>query len=67
MPRTHPVGVTAENGGQDSKAEGILLYPAVNQTLHYEYMTQGHRIPVRTVELARTPAEITVELLAMLN
>lgn len=38
-------------GGLNTNAEGILLYPMVNQQIDYDYLIQGHKIMIRTVDL----------------
>lgn len=38
-------------GGLNIKAEGILIYPMVNQEIEYEYLIQGHKVKIRTVNL----------------
>ena len=38
-------------GGLNTKAEGILLYPMINQQIDYDYLIQGHKIKIRTVDL----------------
>lgn len=38
-------------GGQNTKADGILLYPMVDQQMDYDYLIQGHKVMIRTVDL----------------
>lgn len=54
-----------EKGGR--QVEGILLYPTVSKTLDLEYVIQGHRIRIATVDLNSTWKDITKRLLGLLN
>ena len=38
-------------GGLNIKAEGMLLYPMIDQQIDYDYGIQGHKIKIRTVDL----------------
>jgi 5-methylcytosine-specific restriction enzyme subunit McrC len=51
----------------DRKVEGILLYPTVSRTLELEYIVQGHRIRVVTVDLNSHWSQIRERLLAIIN
>jgi 5-methylcytosine-specific restriction enzyme subunit McrC len=48
------------------KAEGLLLYPAVDYSLDEAITVQGHRIRFATIDLAQPPHEIRGRLLALL-
>jgi 5-methylcytosine-specific restriction enzyme subunit McrC len=52
-------------GGQDAEAEGMILYPTVDQDISLEYEIQGHRIRVRTLNLAQEWPEIRGDLLGL--
>jgi 5-methylcytosine-specific restriction enzyme subunit McrC len=45
-------------GGSDAQAEGILLYPDVDQSLDLQYQIQGHKLSVRTLDLGASWPEI---------
>jgi MoxR-like ATPase len=49
------------------KVEGILLYPTVSRTLDLDYVIQGHRIRVVTVDLNSHRTQIQERLLAIIN
>ncbi|MCP5056629.1 MAG: 5-methylcytosine-specific restriction endonuclease system specificity protein McrC [bacterium] len=40
-------------GGPDATAEGMILYPTVDEDLALEYQIQGHRIRVCTLDLSQ--------------
>jgi 5-methylcytosine-specific restriction enzyme subunit McrC len=52
-------------GGPDTKAEGILVYPAVERALDLRYRIQGHGLSVRTLDLAAPWPEIHGELISL--
>lgn len=54
-------------GGQDSKSEGMLLYPVVNKRVRLEYQLHGHRVRICTVDLNRHWSEINGELLQLIE
>jgi 5-methylcytosine-specific restriction enzyme subunit McrC len=54
----------AARGPEFKNAAGLLLYPAVRESVQLDYEIQGHRISVRTVDLAQDWREIHDELLA---
>jgi 5-methylcytosine-specific restriction enzyme subunit McrC len=54
-------------GGPDTKAEGILVYPAVERALDLRYRIQGHGLSVRTLDLAAPWPEIHGELISLLQ
>jgi 5-methylcytosine-specific restriction enzyme subunit McrC len=54
-------------GGIDAQAEGILLYPAVDQALDLHYRIQGHLIAVRTLDLAQDWREVHAQLLEIVG
>jgi 5-methylcytosine-specific restriction enzyme subunit McrC len=53
--------------GPDRFAEGILLYPTVQQDLDHSSLIQGHRITARTVDLSKHWFEIKARLLSLLE
>jgi 5-methylcytosine-specific restriction enzyme subunit McrC len=54
-------------GGQDSRSEGMLLYPVVNKHIRLEYQLHGHRVRICTVDLNRHWSEINGELLELIE
>ena len=54
------------NGGNDARAEGILLYPVVNNELNLNYLILDKNISVKTLNLANSWNEIETRLLQML-
>lgn len=38
-------------GGLNLGAEGMLLYPMVDQQIDYDYFIQGHKVKIRTIDL----------------
>lgn len=54
-------------GGLNIGAEGILLYPMVNQQMDYDYIVQGHRVMVRTVNLNQDWKLIYKRLMNIVN
>lgn len=54
-------------GGCDTKAEGILVYPAVERALDLRYRIQGHALSVRTLDLAAPWPEIHRDLINLLQ
>jgi hypothetical protein len=55
------------NGGNDSAAEGILLYPQVEAPVALSYRVQGHAMRVCTVNLAEPWANIERSLLGLIG
>jgi 5-methylcytosine-specific restriction enzyme subunit McrC len=51
----------------DDRAEGILLYPAVNNDVRFSAVIQGHRISARTIDLAKPWRQIHCSLLSILE
>jgi len=49
-------------GGSDAAAEGLLLYPVVNERLRLSYDMHGHRVRICTVDLMRNWDKIDAEL-----
>ena len=49
----------------DANADGMLLYPVVERSVKFEYQLKGHRLTVRTLNLAADWTEIRDELLAL--
>ncbi len=47
-------------------ASGLLLHPAVGQTIDEKVLIQGHRIRFATVDLAASPTEIRSQLLRLI-
>lgn len=54
-------------GGADANAEGILLYPAVEQELHLSYQVQGHNMSVRTIDLSQDWQRVHLQLLEVID
>jgi 5-methylcytosine-specific restriction enzyme subunit McrC len=54
-------------GGLNSRAEGTLLYPTVDQHIDLAYEIQGHRVRVYTIDLAKNWQEIHSSLLHLLE
>jgi len=50
-------------GGADAQADGMLLYPVVERSVKFEYQLKGHRLTVRTLNLAADWSDIRRELL----
>jgi len=50
----------------DSPVEGILLYPVVEQELDLTYQLQGHKISIKTINLAQPWPNIKADLLQLL-
>lgn len=55
---------SAADPGQ--RVEGVLLYPAVSYKLKQEYTLKGHRLQVRTLDLAQDWRQIELDLLSVL-
>jgi 5-methylcytosine-specific restriction enzyme subunit McrC len=51
----------------DSRAEGILLYPTVNEEVRFSAMIQGHRMSARTIDLAKPWTDIHRGLVSVLG
>jgi 5-methylcytosine-specific restriction enzyme subunit McrC len=51
--------------GPDGKPDGILLYPSTTVSFRQEYILQGHRLVVATVDLSKSPAEIEKQMIAL--
>jgi 5-methylcytosine-specific restriction enzyme subunit McrC len=51
----------------DSHAEGILLYPTVQEEVTFSAVIQGHRVSAQTIDLARPWADIHTALLSVLR
>lgn len=52
---------------EERQVEGILLYPTVSKTLDLEYVIQGHRVRIATLDLNTGWSEIAQRLLGLLN
>jgi 5-methylcytosine-specific restriction enzyme subunit McrC len=52
-------------GGPDANAEGILLYPVVASSFHLDYVIDGHRLRVMTINLDTSWKGIRDQLLRM--
>jgi 5-methylcytosine-specific restriction enzyme subunit McrC len=52
--------------GPDSKADGILLYPTVETSLHLEYQIGDHRVSILSINLNQHWSKIHADLLAIL-
>lgn len=53
-------------GPEFDQAEGMLLYPTIATTLNESFSVQGHRIHVRTIDLAQDWHAIRDDLLALI-
>jgi 5-methylcytosine-specific restriction enzyme subunit McrC len=53
--------------GTDAGAEGILLYPTVSSVPDLDYLIGGHRMGIRTVNLATHWTAIETRLLSILD
>ena len=51
---------------QDKHAEGILLYPAVQEEVNFSAVIQGHKLSARTIDLSRPWADIHSGLISIL-
>jgi len=51
--------------GPDADAEGILLYPAVNENVRLDYRIAGHTVRIRTLDLSRDWRSIHDQLIGM--
>jgi 5-methylcytosine-specific restriction enzyme subunit McrC len=54
-------------GGADSIACGVILYPTTNEDLCLDYTIHGHRIGIRTIDLALDWREIRESLLGIVT
>jgi 5-methylcytosine-specific restriction enzyme subunit McrC len=54
-------------GGNDFYADGMLLYPVVNQAISNSYDMHGHRIRIETIDLAQDWGAISGSLLSLLQ
>jgi len=53
------------NNGPDAHAEGILLYPAVNENVRLDYRIAGHAVHIRTLDLSQDWRSIHDQLTGM--
>lgn len=53
--------------GTDRYADGLLLYPAVRESLQHDYTMPGHRLQVSTIDLAQPWQQIETDLLTMIG
>jgi 5-methylcytosine-specific restriction enzyme subunit McrC len=51
--------------GPDRTAEGILLYPSTGLPFRQEYVLNGHRLRVQTLDLTGSPREIEEQMSAL--
>jgi 5-methylcytosine-specific restriction enzyme subunit McrC len=59
---------TAKRGGPDAYAEGLLLYPCIdNNNVRLEFELLNHKVRACTVNLAQPWFDIHRELLAMIS
>jgi len=56
-----------ERGGADARADGMLLYPAINQNVRLSYEIQGHGVSICTIDLAADWTELRDELLQLVS
>jgi len=52
---------------KQKRRTGILLYPTIDQTLDLRYKIHGHRVLIRSVNLAQDWSSIEEELLAIID
>ena len=52
-------------GGNDARAEGMLLYPVVDRPIREEYEMHGHKIRICTIDLSQDWRDIRSDLLAL--
>lgn len=52
-------------GGNDAKAEGMLLYPVVDRSIREEYEMHGHKVRICTINLSKDWRDIKSDLLAL--
>jgi 5-methylcytosine-specific restriction enzyme subunit McrC len=52
-------------GGVDAAAEGVLVYPVTAEPVDVSYMIQGHKVRVRTLDLAQQWSSIERDVLAL--
>ena len=56
-----------QRGGADGLAEGVLLYPAIEEKLDLKYVIQGHSVRIRTLNLAQDWQSVRDDLLSVLE
>ena len=54
-------------GGADASADGMLLYPAVSQSVRLKYEIQGHAVSICTVDLAADWWKLRAELFELID
>ena len=54
-----------ERGGTDAQADGMLLYPVVDQHVRLHYEIQGHSVSICTIDLAADWTDLRSELLEL--
>jgi 5-methylcytosine-specific restriction enzyme subunit McrC len=54
-------------GGNDAKAEGILLYPQIDEAASLRYAVQGHTMRICTIDLAHPWRQIEASLLDIIG
>ncbi len=54
-------------GGPDATAEGVLLYPTVDDEINFRAVLQGHVVRLRTVDLSRSWLDIRERLLSIVG
>lgn len=54
-------------GEEYLNCEGLLLYPTVDETIDFDFQTHGHRIKIKTVNLADDWKKIHHRLIEILN
>lgn len=59
--KNHPVTIAGK------PVEGMLLYPVVEQELDLTYQLQGHKISIRTINLAQSWPQIKQDLLRLIS
>jgi len=56
-----------ERGGADAQADGMLLYPVVDQHVRLKYEIQGHGVSICTIDLAADWSDLRNELLDLVS
>jgi len=56
-----------QRGAYYKNCEGILLYPTVGTNLNLQYEVQGHKVCVRTINLANEWRDIHIDLMKIIG
>jgi len=55
------------NGGHDASADGILLYPQIDEAVSLAYTVQGHVMRISTIDLSASWQHIAKSLLSLVD